>query len=255
MSAPKPITHSKWLRGLQAGFDRYSQPKGCVSRVSCMVMTRRGAMKVCDGSQLITQYNATLQPPAADFGPITEVFLFQPTGANAGYFGIAKGYTTHLGPPTGLAAVAGASGVLTGVYNYVVTALDGAGGETTASSEVTVTLSSQRGSLSWTAVPNAAGGYNVYRTVAGGGSGTEHFVATVSTNSYLDNIPDVSLGPGTPPPTDNTQVVLFFSFTAPSYTSAQIVKTLPADELPITGPGFPGGTGGSGSGTGGPSGL
>lgn len=258
MSAPKKITHSKWLRGLQAGFDRYAQPKGSFARVSNLVMTRRGALKTCDGTLLITEYNSALQPPDANFGPITEVFLFQPTGANAGYFGIVKDVNTHIGPPSGLGASATSGGILTGVYKYVITGLDGAGGETTASNEATVTLTAQKGSLTWSALPNAAGGYNIYRTISGGGSGSEHFLATVpgqSTVSYVDNANDVSLGPTTPPVLDNTQVCEFYEFTFPSYGAAQIVATLPADALPAPGGGAGGGTGGSGSGSGGGSGF
>lgn len=246
----KPITHSKWLRGLQAGFDRYSQPKGSVARISNMVLTRRGALKVCDGSQLITQYNGAFQPNSADFGPITEVFLFQPTGGSPSYFGIVKDVNTHLGPPTGLMASGTGSGVLTGVYKYVITGLDGAGGETTVSNEVSVTLSSQKGALSWTALANAAGGYNIYRTGAGGGSGTELFLATVAgqaTTSYTDN--SASVGPGAPPSNDTTQVCQFYNFPFPSYGAADIVTTLPADALPVQ-PVDPIGGGGGNSGTG-----
>lgn len=251
----KPILHSRWLRGIQAGFDRYSQPKGSIARASCIVLTRRGALKTCDGTQLITEYNSALQ---SSFGPITEVFLFQPTGADAAYFGIAKDLSTHIGAPSGLGAAAGAAGVLTGTYKYVITGLDGAGGETTKSNEATVSLTAQKGSLSWTALANAAGGYNIYRTVAGGASGTEHFVATVagqSTVAYTDNTADGSLGPATPPASDTTQVCQFYNFTFPSYGAGQIIKTLPADLLPYQGGGVGGGTGGSGSGGGGNSGY
>lgn len=249
----KPVTHSRWLRGLQAGFDRYSQPKGSIARVSNMVYTRRGALKVCDGSSIFTVFNGSIQPAGNTFGPITEVFLFQPTGGTTAYFGIVKDINTHIGPPSGLNGVAGAAGALTGNYKYVITALDGAGGETTKSNEASVTLAAQKGSLTWTAVANAAGGYNVYRTVAGGATGTEHFVATVAgqaTVAYTDNTPDGSLGPGTPPGADSTQVVEFYQFTVPSYTAAQIVATLPADALPIL-PSNPIGGGGGGSGSGG----
>jgi len=254
MSA-KPITHSRWLKGLQSGFDRYAQPKGSIARVSNLLLTRRGALKTCDGSLLIAQFNGALQ---SAFGPITEVFLFQPVGANAAYFGIVKDLSTHLGTPVSLAASAGASGVLTGTYKYVITGLDGAGGETLPSNEVTVALTAQKGSLTWTALVNAVGGYNVYRTVAGGATGTEKFVATVagqSTVAYTDNTADISLGAGTPPVADTTQVCEFYAFTFPSYGVAQIIKTLPADFLPVEGGGTGGGYGGSGSGGGGGSGY
>src|SRR5207302_9023587 len=112
----KPLTHSRWIRGLQSGFDRYSQPKGSVSRVSNLVMTRRGAWKTCDGSQLITEFNGALQPFSANFGPITEVYLYQPTGGTIAYFGIVKSIQSPIGAPTGLAAVVGPAVGLTGVH-------------------------------------------------------------------------------------------------------------------------------------------
>lgn len=250
MASPKSITHSRWLRGLQAGFDRYSQPKGSVARVSNLLMTKRGAWKVCDGTQLITTLDGHLEPYTfglGEVGPITEIFLFQPTGASAGYFGIIKDRASTIPAPTGLAAVAGAAGLLTGVYHYVITALDGVGGETGNSAEVTVTLTAQQGNLSWTPVANASGGYNIYRTLAGGASFSELFVATVpgqSSAAYVDNIPDASIGPKSFPSSNTTQVCQFYSFTTPAYNyPAQIVKTFPADNL-IFNPSVPGGGGG-----------
>ncbi len=250
----KPLTHSRWIRGLQSGFDRYSQPKGSVSRVSNLVMTRRGAWKTADGSQLITKFNGTLEPFSANFGPITEVFLYQPTGGTIAYYGIVKDISAPIGPPAGLAAVAGAAGALTGVYKYVITALDGSGGETTKSNEATVTLTAQKGSLTWTPVVNAEGGYNVYRTLAGGATGTERFVATVAgqgTAAYVDNTADGSLGSGVPPATDTTQQCLFYNFTPGSYTKpANVIFTFPADVLPFLPDGGGGGSGhGGGGGT------
>lgn len=252
----KPITHSRWLKGLQSGFDRYSQPKGSIARVSNLLYTRRGALKTCDGTQLITQYNsgggAALQPASANFGPITEVYLYQPIGGTPAYFGIVKDINTHIAAPTGLGAADGGGGgnLSAGTYRWVITALDGAGGETTVSNEPSLTLLvSHKASLTWTPVTNAAGGYNVYRTVAGGGAGTEHFVATVAgqaTAAYTDNTADASLGPSTPPGANSTQVCQFYQFTFPSYGAAQIVKTLPADNI-IFQPGNPIGGGGGGS--------
>jgi hypothetical protein len=255
MSSARPLTHSRWLKGLQAGFDRYAQPKGSFARASNLLLTRRGALKACDGTGLITQFNAAFQ---AAFGPITEIFLYQPTGANAGYFGIVKDSFTHIGVPTGLFLANVSSGVLTGTFTYVITALDGAGGETVASIQIQITPSAQKIQFTWTPVPNAVGGYNIYRTVSGGALGTEHFLVTVpgqSSASYTDNLPDSSLGAGIPPVTDTTQVCQFYSFTFPSYTTAQRVLTLPADLLTKTGGGAGGGYGGSGSGSGGSSGY
>ena len=67
-------------------------------------------------------------------------------------------------------------------------------GETTGSSEVTVTATDSV-SLTWTPVINADG-YKVYRTAAGGSTGTEVLLTTIvggATNSFLD---DGSLTPG-----------------------------------------------------------
>jgi hypothetical protein len=254
MSSAKPLTHSRWLKGLQAGFDRYSQPKGSFARVSNLLLTRRGALKTCDGTALITQYLGAFQ---SAFGPITEIFLYQPTGANAGYFGIVKNTAAHIGAPTGLTLTLVPTGVFIGLYTYVVTALDGAGGETVASAQAQITAALQKINVAWTAVPNAVGGYNIYRTTTGGAPGSERFLVTVpyGTNSYLDNTPDTGLGTGTPPAIDDTQVCQFYSFTFPSYGPAQVVLTLPADLILKTGGGTGGGYGGSGSGGGGGSGY
>lgn len=245
-SMGQPLTHSKWVRGLQAGFDRFSQPKGSLARISNLLFTKRGALKVCDGTMLISSFNGALQNLAAKFGAILELFLFQPMGASSGYFAIYKDYAANLPAPASLAAVAGAAGVLTGNYKYVVTALDGDGGETTKSNEASVSLTAQKGSLTWTAVPNAAG-YNVYRTVAGGATGTEHLVGPATTNAFIDNVADGSLGGQTPPAQNNTQQCQFVAVPATNYSNANIVKTLPADNLPNFGPPS-GGYGGGGSG-------
>lgn len=243
----KPITHSRWIRGLQSGFDRYSQPKGSIARVSNLVFTRRGALKTCDGTQLITQFNGAFQPFSSNFGPITEVFLYQPIGGEINYFGLVKDTNTSIGAPSGLAAAAGAAGALTGAYKYFITALDGAGGETTVSNEASVSLTAQKGSLTWTPVTLAVGGYNIYRTVASGGSGTEHFVATVAgaaTAAYTDNTPDGSLGPGVPPVIDTTQVVKFYEMDLGTYTDlGDLIFTFPADNLPFLPDGGGGGSG------------
>lgn len=253
--AKKPFTHDRWLKGLQAGFDRMAQPKGSVSRASNIVWTRRGAIKVSDGSELITNSASGLQ---SSFGPITEVFLYQPTGANVGYYGIVKDTSTHLAVPSGVTAAVAGSGLLNGTYHYVVTALDGAGGETTASSEASITVSSQSVTVSWTPVPNATG-YKIYRTAAGGASGSEKLLATAvgqATSSITDNNNnDSSLGPGVPPSVNTTQVCEFYNFNVPSYSAANIIYTFPADLLAYPGGGTGGGHGGSGSGGGGSSGF
>lgn len=246
------VTHSRWLKGLQAGFDRYSLPKGSVSRISNMVYTRRGALKVCDGSLEFAKYNGVFQPISANFGPITEVYLFQPVGSAAAYFGIVKDVNTHLTSPAGVMAVdAGGGGNLSaGSYKWTVTALDGAGGETPGTSQASLTLlANHKATITWSSVTNATG-YNIYRTVANGL--TFLLVGTVGqVLTFSDNVADVNLGTQQPPIANNTQVCQFYTFTSPSYGAAQIIKTLPADSLIFLSgvPGSYGGSHGPGSGS------
>src|SRR5581483_10014120 len=98
------------------------------------------------------------------------------TGGNSFVQGgaVFGGGKNQLGAPTGLTANAATSGgTLTGTYKYEVTAYDSNGNETTPSNEVTsASLSSQKQPLSWTSVSGAAG-YKIYRTAAGGSTGTE----------------------------------------------------------------------------------
>jgi hypothetical protein len=234
-----------------------SQPRGSVSRASNIVWTRRGGIKVCDGTAIITNSSLGILNSNSNFGPITEIFLFQPTNGPAAYYGIVKDPGTHLNGPAASSA-AGAAGVLTGNYRWEITALDGAGGESTVGAESSVlSLTAQKGTVTWTPVPNASGGYNIYRTVAGGASGTEKFVATVtgqSSSSFTDNVSDGGLG-GSPPLVNTTQVCEFFNFNFPSYSALNIINTFPADNLPYQGGGTGGGRGGSGSGGGGNSGF
>jgi hypothetical protein len=240
------LVHSRFLKGVQAGFDRFAQPKGSIPRNSCLLYNKRGALLTCNGSLLLSAFNGALQTLNANFGAWLEIFLYQPIGAAANYFGIYKDYSANLSAPSGLTASATGTGVLTGVYKYVVTALDGAGGETTISNEVSVSPTTEKVQLNWTAVTNAPS-YNVYRTVAGGSAGTEVLVpggAGVTTNSYLDNTADGSLGTQTPPAVNNTQQCQFVVIPQTNYGAGNIIKTLPADALPVYGPPY-GGHGGS----------
>lgn len=91
-------------------------------------------------------------------------------------------------------------------YNYVVTATDAFGGETTSSPEVTVKTNNvgatNRIKLSWTAVPGATA-YNVYR--AKNESGKEVLVAEgVEATTYTDL--NATAKTATPPATNNTYV-------------------------------------------------
>lgn len=113
-----------------------------------------------------------------------------------------------LSSPTGLAGTTGeGAGTLAQNtnYNYVVTATDAYGGETTPSVEVTVKTANVAGvnenKLTWNAVAGATG-YNVYR--AKNESGKEVLVAEVTEAKYTDL--GAAAKTATPPSANNTYV-------------------------------------------------
>src|SRR5262245_44383270 len=174
---PSNVSQRNFLKGLSAAESLWAQPKNTLPRLSNLLLTNRGALRVCDGSLFISERNGTLQ--TAD-GPWTEIFLFQPVNVNRYYIGIKKDFSTHLGAPTGPNSVdAGAGGTLgAGTYHYLVTTLDGAGGESVASNETTVAIAANHKiTTTWVAVTNSIS-YNVYRSAAGGPLGSE----TLQTN-------------------------------------------------------------------------
>ena len=167
----KQIPIAPALKGLNAACDVYTQPKGSFPRLSNFLLNKRGALDVCDGSQIVHEYNGQVQ---SGRGQILASFLFQPTGVSSYYLALAKALDLQLGAPNNLSlSDAGTGGTLTGTYFYVVTALDGVGGETIASNEVSITVgTNHKITLTWNVVPNA-NSYNVYR---GTGSGLEYLL-------------------------------------------------------------------------------
>lgn len=135
---------------------------------------------------------------------------------------------------TAPAAVAGAAGVLTGVYRYAFTFVTAAG-ETKIGPEVTVTLASQEGSLSNIPLGNAVSGVTarkMYRTVAGGASGTEKLVATISDNTTtttIDNLADGSLG-ALAPTADTSSTIAGGGGAATQVSYAELTEN-PADDV------------------------
>jgi hypothetical protein len=118
-----------------------------------------------------------------------------------GYMGIAL---EVLLPPVQSALATAASGgtITAGTYKYVVTAING-NGETNASNEQTIvtTGSTSTVTVTWAAVTGATG-YKLYKTAAGGGTGTELLYKTVGVVTT-----DIDTTPGTPTgafPTANT---------------------------------------------------
>jgi hypothetical protein len=263
------VPQRKFIRGLNATSPIWSQAPGTVPRISNFLYTKRGGLDVFDGSAIVAN-NADTHTFA---GPITELALFLPIGVNQYYILTQKDTTIQVAAPTGLAiADGGAGGTLAaGTYFYVVTALDGAGGETTASNEVTITiLVNHKVNLNWNASVNAAGGYRVYRTVVGGGAGNESLIVgngvpqgTVGT-PFVDNLSDANaLFAGvTVPTTNNTQCHTFYKITnrSPSgflpryqWDDTTELAVFPADEL-VSVDQTPGGFGGGGSPPGGATG-
>jgi hypothetical protein len=113
---------------------------------------------------------------------------------------------TTVSPPGAPTAAVGAAGALTGDYLYKITFVDDYGETSGGTESSTVSPSSQTVDLS--AIPTGPTGVTarkIYRTAAGGATGTEKFVAELSDNTtttYIDNIADGSLGADVP--TSNT---------------------------------------------------
>lgn len=254
----RTISQKRWLRGLIASFGSLTQPPGSLTRLSNLLLTQRGTLITCDGSKLISSMAGSPQYPTSNFGPIIDFFLYQPIGSPSSYYLLLKDYNLHINPPTAFAAAdGGAAGNLSaGTYNWILTALDGAGGETTASNVASVALAaSHKADLTWTLpVPSTgtgvspiATGFNLYRTKAGGVIYYLHPASPLTPGSlaaYTDNTADADLVTiqGTPA-ANTTQTVPLFKVPANSYGNGNIVKVFPADLLPVKGD-VPGGYGG-----------
>jgi hypothetical protein len=108
-----------------------------------------------------------------------------------------------LSPPSNFVGTPAAGGALTaGTYKYYITAIN-ANGETTVSSEVTVTTAAGNltAHLTWNTVAGATG-FKIYRTASGGGTGTELLIVTLGLVTSYD---DVAVGaPSGAFPTFNT---------------------------------------------------
>ena len=109
-----------------------------------------------------------------------------------------------LSPPVQSATTTATTGgtLAAGTYRYYVTAIN-ANGETTVSNEQsqTTTGSTSTVTVTWAAVPTATG-YKIYRTAAGGATGTQLLLATVgAVTTYIDTGTPVPSGAF---PTTNT---------------------------------------------------
>ncbi|HSX18344.1 MAG TPA: carbohydrate binding domain-containing protein [Candidatus Saccharimonadales bacterium] len=132
--------------------------------------------------------------------------LFNVDSINA-RIGVDNSYSA-MSAPSSLTSTASSGGSLTnaGSYRYEVTALDSARGETGVSNEPAACTTSGANlscTLSWTAVTGASG-YRIYRTANSGGSGTEKYLASAITNSYIDTGSFGIDGSAASPPSSNT---------------------------------------------------
>lgn len=114
-------------------------------------------------------------------------------------------------PPANLSASASTTGgsLPAGTYYYVVTALDGAGGETTPSNEASATTTGTTGSITLTFNPGGGIGFKVYRGTTPGGE--NEYVNISSTQNHASNMLDavkwtdngsVTYTSGSPPTTN-----------------------------------------------------
>jgi hypothetical protein len=237
----KAVTHSRWIRGLQAGFDRFSLPKGAVSRISNMVYTRRGALKNCDGSLIFSAFGG-INP--FFWNPLTskfwrEVFYYSPSSSiRTGYFGLYSDPATPLATSLGTPTLATNGTGLTGTYFIKMTAVDGVGGESAASPEANIVVANQGIKITWTPVANAYG-YNVYVATSSGAevlwlppgdlataAGVSVIGSAIATiiidNTWISNANQV------PSAVDTSSQLIFTSIPIGGYSNANAVKTLPA---------------------------
>ena len=168
MAQPQMIPQASFIRGLNASTSVINQPKGSVPRLSNLLLTKRGGFDTVDGSQVIDWYEGAVQ---GDRGVFEAITLFQPVNITKYYMSVNQLFDMPIPAPSDLVLADGGSGgtLAAGEYYYVVTALDGAGGETTASVEASIIiLANHTIILTWAPVQNAAS-YNVYRGTSSGG--------------------------------------------------------------------------------------
>lgn len=229
----KPVTFGPFTKMVDASTGELSQPKGSVPRASNLLATKRGALKTCDGSAIIEAFNGV---PTIGRGKALCEFFYQPIGVAPYYIRLMQALDQHLGAPRNLTALtAGGYMLPAGTYYYKVTAIDGNGGETTPSNEVSITVGAGGAvTLQWNTVPNAVG-YNVYRGTAPGGegllagiglpqpqqapgtlsvgfvdTGVPQVSGTISVTSVVCNSATPHLPPGPPPATWNYIVTFTF---------------------------------------------
>lgn len=199
MSQYQSQVFKSFLRGINASVDRYNQPPGTVPRGSNLLLSKRGSLITCDGSQILHAFNGVA---TAGRGKNMANFLFAPTGVPRYYLSIFKCLDIPLGAPNNLTIATAAGGTLAAAtYHYAVTAVDGTGGETLISVEASqVTPANNKNTLTWNVVPNAVG-YNVYRGTSSGSKtlllGSDMPVSQPALGSLTQSYQDTGADPST----------------------------------------------------------
>ena len=175
-------------KGLYAAGGALSGLPNTAQRISNMVLLPRTGLRTCDGSFAFLFECPDTAGPTTGQGPILAIELF--VGVTRFYGLLQLDPDSPLDTPTGVTLTKLDTGgtLAAGTYSYRISAIDGIGGETLASTAVTLAIDGpdDRIQINWTAVTNAAG-YRVY----GRTSGSEVLLAEVSTNTYTDAGADV----------------------------------------------------------------
>lgn len=209
-----PISQHPFIKGIVAGNQPLAQPKGAIQRGSNLVYTSRGALDVADGSEVIHAPGGVI---GSGLGKVMAAFLFRPIGVPNYYLTLQKAQFSLSNPKNLVATLAAGGSLHNGQqYFYEVTALDGAGGETVVSNEVTATPSGGNLSvlLTWNVVPNAVA-YNVYRSIS---TGTEIFL--VGSPTAVLPVPQVAPGTLSVSFTDDGTTSFFASAANATWTTA-----------------------------------
>lgn len=147
--------------GVDASSGAYVNPQGTVPRASNLISIQRGSLSTCDGSSVLAWHSGQIQ---SGDSKIIAFSVFQPTGVSPYYLALKQTDAFPLGPGYAEAATGGTvAGTLSGSHSYVITTIDGIGGESNPTPPVTATASASGSiKLTWNGVANAFG-YNIYR--------------------------------------------------------------------------------------------
>lgn len=149
--------------GVDASGGAFVNPQGTVPRASNLISIQRGSLATCDGSSVLAWHSGQIQ---SGDSKIIALSVFQPTGVSPYYLALKPTSFFLMGPGFNTVAAPGSvvipGSTLTGTHTYVITSLDGIGGESKPTPPVTATAANGSIELRWNGIPNAFG-YNIYR--------------------------------------------------------------------------------------------